>query len=170
METVQFQIFIFSITLYGGFLIGILYDIYKAIRGTGRKKGLIISAWDILFLIVSFFIFIYIVFSSNFGDLRAYVFIGFIVGFFIYERIIGRIFQVLLSKIFAIISVLLKKCVRIVSAPFKFLYGIIIKPFMIIRNYTKKLNDKLKNIIQIPKKALKEWEKYYKLIVKRDKS
>ena len=170
METVQFQIFMFSITLYGGFLIGVLYDIYRAIRGTGRKKGLITSIWDILFLIISFFIVINVVFSSNFGDLRAYIFIGFIVGFFLYEKIAGRIFQVLLLKIFTIINVSVKKSIRFVSAPFKLLWGIITKPFTIILVYIKKITVKFKNVAEIPKKALKEWGKYYKLLVKRDKS
>ncbi len=170
METVQFQIFMFSITLYGGFLIGVFFDIYRAIRGTGRKKGLITSLWDILFLGVSFFIVINIIFSSNFGDLRAYVFIGFIVGFFLYEKIVGRIFQTLLFRVFMIIKITVRKCIKIISAPFKLFLVLITKPFALFLNYFKKITVKSKKVTEIPKKALKEWEKYYKLIVKRDKS
>ena len=169
METVQYQIFMFSITLYGGFLIGVLYEIYRIVRGTKRKKGLITSIWDILFLIISFFIVIHIIFSSNFGDLRAYVFIGFIVGFFLYEKIIGRIFRTILIKVFSFLDSVIKKFVKLITAPLRFLWKLVLKPVIIICNYAKCKATKLKKVFNIPKKALKECKKYYKLIVKRDK-
>ncbi len=170
METVQYQIFMFSITLYGGFLIGVLYEIYRIVRGTKRKKGLITSIWDILFLIVSFFIVIHIIFSSNFGDLRAYVFIGFIVGFFLYEKIIGRIFRSLLIKIFSFLRLVFKKIIKFITAPLRFLWKLVLKPAIIICNYAKQKVTKIKKVFNIPKKALKVCEEYYKLIVKRDKN
>ena len=170
METVQYQIFMFSITLYGGFLIGVLYEIYRIARGTKRKKGLITSIWDILFLIVSFFIVIHIIFSSNFGDLRAYVFIGFIVGFFLYEKIIGRIFRSILIRVFTFFDYSIKRIIKFITAPLRFLWKLVLKPVIIICNYAKQKVTKIKKVFNIPKKALKVCEEYYKLIVKRDKN
>lgn len=169
METVQFQIFMFSITLYGGLLIGLLYDVYRAINGNRRTKTLITSLWDILFLLGIFLVVIYIVFSSNFGDLRAYVFIGFIVGFFLYVKIIGRIFEFILIKIFEFVYKIAIKFMGYIFYPLKIFKKTFIKPIIIIRNFFKIKVLKLKKVMLIPKKALKVFEKYYKLISKRDK-
>lgn len=169
METVQFQIFVFSITLYGGMLIGVLYDIYRAVKGTRRTKGLITSLWDILFLIMAFFIVVYIIFSSNFGDMRAYVFIGFIVGFFLYEKIIGRIFEAIFSKIFETLNLMIRMGGNYASLPLRLLWRLLVKPAILIKDYIKNKAKKIKKIALIPKKALKECKKYYKLIIKRDK-
>lgn len=169
METVQFQIFMFSITLYGGLLIGLLYDVYRAIKGNRRTKTLITSLWDILFLLGIFLVVLYIVFSSNYGDLRAYVFIGFIVGFFLYVKIIGRIFEYILVKIFEFLYKIAIKFMRYILYPLKIFKKTLIKPIIIIRSFFKAKALKLKKVMLIPKKALKVFEKYYKLISKRDK-
>lgn len=169
METVRFQIFMFSITLYGGLLIGLSYDIYRAIKGVKRKKGFITSFWDLLFLLVSFTIIIYILFSSNFGDMRAYVFIGFVVGFFIYIKIIGRIIEITLIKLFRTVSLLFMKCKNYLLKPIKIIFNLIVKPIIIIIGYFNTMIGRFKKITLIPKKALKECKKYYKLVVKRDK-
>lgn len=157
METVQFQIFVFSITLYGGIIIGLLYDIYRALKGR-RTKGLITSLWDILFLLMAFFVSIWAIFSTNYGDLRAYVFIGFIVGFFVYERIIGRIVVALFYHIFEALSVMMKMGGNYAFLPIRLLYHLLLIPAA-----------KIKKKALIPKKALKECIKYYKLIIRRYK-
>jgi len=53
VETVQFQSYVFSYSVYGGILIGILYDIYRAIKGKKKSERLITSLWDALFLLYS---------------------------------------------------------------------------------------------------------------------
>lgn len=169
METVQFQIFVFSITLYGGIIIGILYDVYRAVKGKRRTKSLITSLWDILFLLFTFFISIWIIFSSNYGDLRVYVFIGFMVGFFLYERIIGRIATALFSQILKAISTMIKIGSNYTSLPLRFLWYLILKPIIAVGNFFKIAATKIKKKARIPKKTLKEWAKYYKLIIKRGK-
>lgn len=169
MEAVKFQVFVFSITLYGGLIIGVLYDIYCAIKGRSRTKGIVTSLWDILFLLLAFFVSIWAIFSSNFGDLRIYVIIGFIVGFFLYEKIIGRIVEALLSHIFQAISITIKMSGNYVSMPLRLLWCFILAPVIKISNYIKKKANKMKKEVSSPKKALKDFIKYYKLIIKRDK-
>ena len=169
METVRFQVFVFSITLYGGIIIGVLYDIYCALKGRSRTKGIVTSLWDIVFLFLAFFVSIWAIFSSNFGDLRIYVIIGFIVGFFLYEKIIGRIVEALLSHIFEAISITIKMSGNYVSMPLRLLWCLILGPVIKISNYIKKKANKMKKKAVSPKKALKDFIKYYKLIIKRDK-
>ena len=169
METVKFQIFMFSITLYGGIIIGILYDIYRALKGRKKAVGIFTSLWDILFLLLVFFILIRIIFSSNYGDLRIYVFIGFIVGFFVYEKIIGRIAAELFSYMFETISTMIKVGGNYAIFPIRLLWNVLILPILTCIDFLKKIWIKTIKKARIPKKALKDWSKYYKLIIKRDK-
>lgn len=168
METVQFQVFVFSITVYGGIIIGLVYDIYRAVKGVQRSKGLITSLWDILFLLLTFLIAIWAIFSSNYGDLRIYVFIGFIVGFFLYERIISRIASAFFSYIFQAANSAVKRGSRLLILPLKFIWYFLVRPFALLKNYIKSKASKIKKKALLPKKLLRDMRKYYKLIIKRD--
>lgn len=168
METVQFQIFVFSITVYGGIIIGVVYDLYRGVKGVQRSKGLITSLWDIVFLLITLIIAVWAIFSSNYGDLRVYVFIGFIVGFFLYERIISRIASAFFSYILQIASAAVKRGSRLIVLPLRFLWYFIVRPFAIINNYFKIKTAQIKKKALLPKKLLSETRKYYKLIIKRD--
>ncbi|MDD2480583.1 MAG: spore cortex biosynthesis protein YabQ [Lutispora sp.] len=168
METVQFQIFVFSITVYGGIIIGLVYDIYRAAKGAHKSKGLFTSLWDILFLLFTLLIAVWAIFSSNYGDLRIYVFIGFIVGFFLYERIIGKIAVAFFAYIFQAMRASLKRGSRLIVLPFRFLWYFIVRPLYIIKEFFKIKIIKAKKIALLPKKLLRDMKKYYKLIIKRD--
>lgn len=167
METLQFQIFVFSITVYGGIIIGLVYDIYRAVKGVNKSKGLITSLWDILFLLTTLLIAVWAIFSSNYGDLRIYVFIGFIVGFFIYEKIISRIAVAFFSYLFQSLSAAAKRGSRLVVIPIRFLWFFIVRPFGIIKKWINIKISKIKKKALLPKKLLRDSRKYYKLIIKR---
>lgn len=168
METVKFQIFVFSITVYGGIIIGLMYDIYRAVKGVHRSKGLITSLWDIVFLLITLLIAVWAIFSSNYGDLRVYVFIGFIVGFFLYERIISRIASAFFSYIFQFISGAVKRGSRFIVLPLRFLWYFIVRPFTIMSKYFGTKSAQIKKKALLPKKLLRDTKKYYKLIIKRN--
>jgi len=169
METLQFQIFVFSITVYGGIIIGVVYDIYRAIKGVHRSKGLITSLWDILFLLLTLLIAVWAIFSSNYGDLRIYVFIGFLVGFFLYEKIISRIAVAFFTYLLEGIRSGVKRGSRLIIIPLKFIWYFIVRPFVIIREYLRGKIIKVKKKASLPKKVLRDAKKYYKLIINKEK-
>ncbi|HCJ56877.1 spore cortex biosynthesis protein YabQ [Lutispora sp.] len=168
METVHFQVYVFSITVYGGIIIGLAYDMYRVIKGVHRTKGMITSLWDILFLLMTLMIAVWAIFSSNYGDLRIYVFIGFVVGFFLYEKIISKIAAALFSYILQSIRAAVKRGSRLIILPLRFLWYFIVRPFSKIREYLKTKIIKTKKKALLPKKLLRDAKKYYKLIIKRD--
>ncbi|NLM43379.1 MAG: hypothetical protein GX201_05100 [Clostridiales bacterium] len=167
METLQFQIFVFSITVYGGIIIGLIYDIYRAVKGVNRSKRLITSLWDILFLLATLLIAVWAIFSSNYGDLRIYVFIGFMVGFFLYEKIISKIAVAFFSYLFQSLNAAAKRGSRLIVIPIRFLWFFIFRPFGIIKEWISKKLLKIKKKVLLPKKLLRDSRKYYKLIIKR---
>lgn len=169
METVQFQSYVFSYTVYGGILIGIFYDIYRVIRGKKRNDRLFTSFWDVLFLLSVFAVVIWAVFSSSYGDIRSYVFIGFIVGFYLYERLLGRIaagvFQLLLRSI----EGFLRRTNSILALPVKVLLSFFYKCYYSIARFVGRKKIRLRKVRRLPKQVIDESRKYYRLIVRRKK-
>jgi len=167
METIAFQSLVFSYTVYGGIIIGILYDLFKVLRGKKRHEGIITSIWDILFLTTVLLVAVWAIFSSNYGQLRAYVFIGFLVGFFLYEKILGKIcagvFYFTKRKVISFF----KTTNSLFLLPFKFLYFLLWYPMAKLVKFIRTKKKNLNKIKKIPKILLEQNKKYYNLIIRR---
>lgn len=169
METVQFQSFVFSYSVYGGILIGIIYDIYRVFRGRKRSEGVITSFWDILFIIVVFLIIVWAIFSSNYGDIRAYVLIGFAVGFYLYERLLGRIAVAVLKYIIRKTAYFIRTTNSIAVLPLKLFCSFSRRGFGNLAVFLGKKRKRLKKVKKLPKLIIEDVKKYYKNVVKRQK-
>lgn len=163
METVQFQSYVFSYAVYGGITIGVLYDIYRVIRRKKRNGKLISSIWDAAFLISVLLVAVWVIFSSNYGDLRAYVFIGFTVGFYLYEKLLGRIAVAVFQAIIRRLSHFLKTTNNVLAVPVK---GLINVSALASKKIGSQKN-KLKKFKKLPKQLIEDTKKYYKLVLKK---
>ncbi len=167
METVQFQSYVFSYTVYGGILIGVLYDFYRVLKGKKRNEGLITSFWDILFLLSVFAVVIWAVFSSSYGDIRSYIFIGFLVGFYLYEKLLGRIAAGVLHFLYKNIISFFKKTNSIFVLPIKLLCSFLYRCYYGFSRMLGKKKIRLRKVRKLPKQIIDDSKKYYSLIVKR---
>ena len=164
METVKYQIFVFLYTIYGGIIIGISYDIYRVMKGKNRKDKIITSFWDVAFLVLILFVCLWGIFSSNYGDRRVYVFIGFIVGFVLYEKILGKFGVYLFATIKKSIVRLFITTNHLLLLPFKFIYNILWYPVLkTIKSFLKGF----KKLCKMPKILISDTKKYYKLVIKK---
>ena len=74
----QFNIFInFILT---GFIIGILYDVFRILRKSFKTLDIVTYIQDIIFWILTGIILLYSIFTFNNGELRGYIFIGILSG------------------------------------------------------------------------------------------
>lgn len=167
METVQFQGYVFSYSVYGGILIGIFYDIYRVIKGKRKNERLITSFWDILFLISVFVVVIWAVFSSSYGDIRPYVFIGFLVGFYLYEKLLGRIVAGVFHLVLRSITSFFRKTNNVLVLPLKLLFSFLYRCFKDLGGFLKRKKTRLRKIRRMPKQIIEDSRKYYGLVVKR---
>ncbi|HYF81919.1 MAG TPA: spore cortex biosynthesis protein YabQ [Clostridia bacterium] len=167
METVQFQSYVFSYTVYGGILIGVLYDIYRVLKGKKRNERLITSFWDMLFLFSVFTVVIWAVFSSSYGDIRSYVFIGFLVGFYLYEKLLGRIAAGVFLFLYRNIASFFKKTNCIAALPLKLLYSFLCQCYYSLSKFLGRKKIRLRKVRKLPKQIVDDSRKYYSLIVKR---
>lgn len=84
MDTTAPQIYIFLITLYGGMLAGITYDIYRWIRKAIKKGRWLTALFDTLFIVTLALIVLVVMYVANAGELRLFTFVGFTLGFALY--------------------------------------------------------------------------------------
>jgi spore cortex biosynthesis protein YabQ len=167
VETVQFQSYVFSYTVYGGILIGILYDIYRVLKGRKKNERLLTSFWDMLFLVSVFGVLIWAVFSSSYGDIRAYVFIGFLVGFYLYEKLLGKIAIGVFLFLYRNVTNFIKKTNCILVLPIKLLCSFLYSCYNSISRILGKKKIRLRKVRKLPKQIIEDSRKYYSLIVKR---
>ena len=112
-----YKFFLFALT---GISIGVLFDIFRILRRSFKTIDFITYIQDFLFWILTGVMLLYSIFSFNNGELRAYIFIGIIIGLILYMLIISKYF----IKISVTIINILKK---IIYTPIKLILDIIIK-------------------------------------------
>lgn len=83
MSTVN-QAYIFLATVYGGLLIGFLYDVNRMLRKIFRYQKVITGILDLLFWLTTCFSSFAVLYYANDGQLRFYTFIGFALGIMLY--------------------------------------------------------------------------------------
>ncbi|HWS29364.1 MAG TPA: spore cortex biosynthesis protein YabQ [Clostridia bacterium] len=85
--------------LYGGLVIGILYDVFRLLRLPFHKHRLVTGFIDALFYAVAGVIAALTLLYVNGGAPRVYLFAGLALGAFVYIRFVGRLFNSLLISI-----------------------------------------------------------------------
>lgn len=151
------QTYLFAIFLLNGFLIGLLFDIFRILRKSFKTNDFITYLEDITFWIMTGFIILYSIFKFNNGELRGFLFVGIIIGTLMYMLIFSKIFM---KVNLYIINLFKKLFYTIIILPFLFIFKIlkriIFKPisFLII-NFKKTLSNfklKIKNLFNKKKK------------------
>ncbi len=99
MDTTSPQIYIFLITLYGGMLAGIAYDIYRLIRKAVKRGRWLTVVLDILFILTLAAIMLFVMYAANAGELRLFTFIGFALGFALYMAGLSPFISFLAGKL-----------------------------------------------------------------------
>lgn len=151
------QVYVFSIFILNGLIIGFLFDIFRIIRKSFKISDLRTNLQDILFWIFTGLIFLYSIFKFNNGELRAYVFLGVFLGVALYMLLFSKIF----IKVNLFIVKILKqvfKCFFIVPIKyiFKFIRKAILSPIsFIFINLRKSLSHFKKKTMSLNNKKKK---------------
>lgn len=116
----------FYITIYGGIIIGLLFDIYRAFRRNFKIVQKLSLVFDIIFwILVTVISFITINAIENF-DLRYYHFVALFCGFILYYNTISRFIFATINKIISFTTNLIKKTVYYIVNILNNLYYVII--------------------------------------------
>ncbi|KMT22045.1 spore cortex biosynthesis protein YabQ [Clostridium cylindrosporum] len=119
--SIETQLGYFFSTIIAGVLVGVMFDIYRIIRGISPPNKIMAAFSDILFWILqSIVVFVFLMATNN-GELRYYTFVGIIVGLLFYFKFISKIFKIILIRILLIISNVFSIIKNVLLIPFKLL-------------------------------------------------
>lgn len=136
------QGYIFVIFILNGFLIGILFDIFRILRKSFKTKDIVTYIEDILFWIITGVFLLYSVFKFNDGEIRLYMFIAILIGVLLYMLILSSYIVKINVKIITFVKNLLQKTFNVFFKPFKKLFD---KIRLMITNLFKKNQKSIKN-------------------------
>ena len=115
------QAYIFLATVYGGMLLGIVYDLYRAFRMIIKPGRWFVAILDLSFWVLAVFISFSMLFKINGGEIRFYTFIGLGMGWGLYSLIVGGMLVKLLVKVYEILVNIILWPFRTVSRGIKWL-------------------------------------------------
>lgn len=147
--TIQSQIYIFLVTLLGGMIIGLTYDLYRLFRYYSRPKRVKTYMQDLIFWMFLSIGIIIFVNRVNEGELRGFIFIGFTIGILLYSRLLSQTVIKYISYIINAIIYKIKLILEVIFNPFK----VVIAKFKSkVGNIKKYYNNTSKNMKMILKK------------------
>lgn len=146
----QNQIYSFLVFILNGFLIGILFDIFRISRKSFKTPDFITYIEDIAFWIGSGMLLLFSIFKFNNGELRVFIFIGLFLGISTYLLIFSKLF---INISLHIINVVKKSFYILIILPInyilKFINLIIIKPLKFVYKKLFKMCKKNMSVINI---------------------
>ena len=148
----------FLLSLGMGFLLGVIYDFIRIIRISisQKKVGVILS--DLFFCIIACLGTFLFCLTVNEGEIRLYLILGELAGFFTYYFSLGVVIFSCSEKIVSFIKKLFTSFFEIILFPFKWVFRKIINK---TRKNSKKLKNKSKFLLKVNKLLL------YNLFVKK---
>lgn len=163
-ENIQVQVYIFLFTLFGGLIIGTLYDTIdilltkKSSKFKGRGKT------DILFWMLAIIIILSILFYANDGIIRFYTLLGFALGWLIYFWVLSKYVQRLIKFIILLVSVIIRFVINIFLLPLRWLKRLLYIPCIKAHRKISSFGGRIGKYFKIPRIILHQFKKYKKYL------
>lgn len=135
----------FLLALGMGFLLGILYDLIRIIRISISRGKFAVIICDIVFCALACFCTFLFCLTVNEGEIRLYLVLGEIAGFFVYYFSLGAIIFACSEKIIDFLKKLARSVFGVILFPFKWIFGKLRKLFNKLLKKSRKKGKKLKN-------------------------
>ena len=149
-SSLTLELHIFLTSIYGGIIGGFVYDLYRAIRYYYKFSKITTYIQDFLFWVFMTYIFFSILVKINWGEIRGYIILGFMIGFIIYMITFTKFAYPVVLKIVGLIKRIIGYLINLVLWPYKYM--------------KKKAYPTLKKFKKIPIEVVREWKRYKKMI------
>lgn len=106
---IQNQTYVFLCSLFVGMILAVIFDFFRILRRKGNTPNYVVYIQDIIYWIIVTFIIIMSAFITNDGELRGYMFIGYILGAIIYIVTISKYILKFVNKLLDFIEKILNK-------------------------------------------------------------
>lgn len=165
-ENIQVQIYIFLFTLYGGLIIGILYDIIDILLHNKHSKTKGRGKTDILFWLLAIIVVLAILFYSNNGVIRIYTLLGFTIGWLLYFWLLSKFTQRVIRFILLCIVGMTKFILNILLVPIRWIKKILYIPYIRVYKKGSVVKGKLVKYANIPRIIIGQFNRYKKYLGK----
>lgn len=146
-NTVINQLYSFLVYIISGVLISLFFDVFRILRKSFKTSDLITYIEDIIFWLATGIFLLYVIFKFNNGEIRAYIFLGIILGVAIYILLFSKYFIKFNVKLINILKKIILKTLNIIIYPLKILKKNIIKPISFITINIRKSITKFYKIL-----------------------
>lgn len=102
----QLNVLIYSII--AGMITGVLFDIYRIIRGVKNPNVILTFFCDIIFWIFSAFVIFIFLLYTNYAFMEIYIFLYIALGAYIYLKLLSRFFTYLNYKIIKTLGIIMR--------------------------------------------------------------
>lgn len=155
----------FLLSLGFGFIMGIFYDLFRIVRISISKSKIATVFSDILYCIFLGFSLMLFCLTVNEGEIRLYLLLGSLAGFFVYYFSLGVIIFSFSEKMITLIKKIISSVFNVISYPFRFVFGklreLLINLSAKSHKNTKNIKNKSKFLLKVNKLLL------YNLLVKK---
>ena len=131
------QLYNFFVFIILGIIISFIFDIFRILRKKFKTSNFITYIEDIMFWLISGLLIILAIFKFNDGELRAYLFIGILLGIVIYIMLFTKLVNNILLKMLTPVKIILD-----------FFTSLFKKICVFITNCLKNCKNKSKKTIQ----------------------
>ncbi len=144
------QLAILASSLGVGFLLGVLYDVIRALRLSLTRSKIAVLVCDIIYFLLFGLISFLFILALNKGEIRFYIIVGELIGAFFYYISLGIAVIKLTDKAVSLLRKLYSLVFRVICAPFKalgrlfsWLFGKISKLFKKTEKKSSKIQKNL---------------------------
>lgn len=167
--TLSMQFYSFFLTIGIGFVIGVIFDLYRVVLGLLHPKKVAMNLSDFFFwVIITFVVFVLLIFG-NWGEVRLYVFIGLLLGVVLYLKLLSKyiIFSIVGSINFIHQVILgLKKVINFIimciSYPCRLLYRLLLIPFRFLKLFNLKTKKSLQSTGRSTKRLASKFRQWFR--------
>lgn len=117
MVTIASQVYVFLGCIFGGLIVGLLFDVFRLSRRFFNTRDIITYIQDIIFWILVGIIVLLTIFYSNNGQIRGYVFLGIVLGTVFYFLVFSRLIMKILTYVIEFLIRLIGYIIKMVSVP-----------------------------------------------------
>lgn len=161
----QANIFLWSIV--GGMLIGLVYDAFRIKRKAIKTGGFWVFVEDLAYWIIAALIMFCVVYYSNDGEVRGYIFIATIIGVVLYALLLSRIIMKSSMFIIGLICKIIKIVYNVLTYPIRVIIRIIAVPVGFIIKLSKKALKRANGINRTRLAKAAGWRRIIKNIRKK---
>lgn len=124
--TLHVQFMTLIMMIFGGFHLGMAQETYRRFAVNWKRRYVLVYICEITFWVSQIIILYYILFRTNYGELRLYVFLACLLGFSMYQVLFKRLFQKILERFIDVGKKILKAVKQIFQILlFKPIYALI---------------------------------------------